>query len=273
MLTFTPLQGMSDTVLQFLPGGKVEEREIGSKLVVMVGWDDVPHLDEETKKELLASIPPYQRDARTKGIPALGAGAIYPVPESDFVIDDMKIPDHWTRVYGFDVGWNRTAAIWGAYDRESDCLYLTHEHYRGQAEPSVHADAVRARGDWIPGVVDPAARGRGQKDGEQLLQNYKDLGLDLDVAVNAVEAGLLEVWQRLSSGRLKVFRSCQNWLEEKRLYRRDEKGRIVKNADHLMDATRYLVMSGIKRAKPKPSEKKKQKIELRAGGSGTGWMG
>jgi hypothetical protein len=39
-----------------------------SKYVVMAGWDDVPHLDEQTKKDLYASIPPYQRDARSKRI-------------------------------------------------------------------------------------------------------------------------------------------------------------------------------------------------------------
>ena len=32
---------------------------------------------------------------------------------------------------------------------------------------------------------------------------------------------------------------------EYRLYRRDDKGNVVKERDHLMDATRYLVVSGI----------------------------
>lgn len=273
ILTFTPLMGMSETVLQFLPGGVINEKAQDSKMVTIVSWDDVPHLTEETKAELLASIPEFQRDARTKGIPALGSGAIYPVPESDFVVDDMKIPEHWLHFYGMDVGWNRTAIAWFALDRENDKLYITNEHYRGQAEPSIHADSVKSRGDWIPGVVDPASRGRGQRDGEQLMQIYRDLGLDLQPAVNAVEAGVYEVWQRLSSGRLKVFRSCQNWLNEFRLYRRDEKGRIVKVSDHLMDATRYGVMSGMPRAKNKPNQKRKQKIEMRAPSSGTGWMG
>jgi hypothetical protein len=63
-----------------------------------------------------------------------------------------------------------------------------------------------------------------------------------------VETGIYDVWQRLSSGRLKVFRGMKNWLSEFRLYRRDDKGRVVKDNDHLMDATRYLVMSGISRA-------------------------
>jgi phage terminase large subunit-like protein len=110
MLTFTPLLGISETVMAFLPGGEITERSDGSKCVIMASWDDVPHLTEETKAQLLSSIPPYQRDARTKGIPQLGSGAIYPVPESEIIVDDMAIPDHWPRGYGLDVGWNRTSA-------------------------------------------------------------------------------------------------------------------------------------------------------------------
>ena len=37
----------------------------------MAGWDDVPHLEERTKTELLESTPPHLRDARSKGIPSL----------------------------------------------------------------------------------------------------------------------------------------------------------------------------------------------------------
>ena len=64
----------------------------------------------------------------------------------------------------------------------------------------------------------------------------------------------LEVWQRLSSGRLKVFDSLRNWLGEFRIYRRDEKGKVVKKNDHLMDATRYLCLSGLKIAEVMPDE-------------------
>lgn len=270
MLTFTPLLGMSEVVMSFLPNGNVEELNDQSKFVVMATWDDVPHLTKEAKEELWNSIPPFQRDARSKGIPQLGAGAIYPVPESDFVIDDFKLPDHFPRAYALDVGWNRTAALWGALDRETDILYLYSEHYRGQAEPVIHAQSIKSRGDWIPGLIDPAARGRGQADGLQLLQLYVDLGLDLETADNGVESGIHEVWERLSSGRLKVFRSLSNWLYEFRLYRRDEKGRIVKANDHLMDTTRYLV-KGLERIKTKPVPKKPE-LSMVSSGSG-GWMG
>ena len=248
LLTFTPLMGMSETVMAFMPSGEIAERDDGTKFVVMATWDDVPHLDAKTKEELWNSIPPFQRDARAKGVPQLGAGAIYPIPESDIVIPDFEIPDHWKRAYGMDVGWNRTAAIWGAIDPETDILYLFSEHYRGQAEPIIHAEGIKSRGDWIPGVIDPASRGRSQDDGMQLFGKYKGLGLDLTIAKNSVETGLYDVWQRMSFGKLKVFKSLGNWLQEFRLYRRDDKGRVVKDNDHLMDATRYLVVSGIDKA-------------------------
>lgn len=248
MLTFTPLRGLSDVVLSFLPDG----RHPAGKCVVMATWDDVPHLSDKDKADMLAAMPPHMRDARTKGIPALGAGAIYPISEDDITVPDFVVPGHWPRVYALDVGWNNTAAIWGAWDREADIVYLIAEYKRGQCEPAIHAQAVKSRGDWIPGVVDPASAGANQKDGTKLMDVYRGLGLNIQPADNTVEAGILAVWERMSSGRLKAFKSLQAWLAEFRLYRRDEKGRVVKDNDHLMDGMRYLVMSGLQVAKTKP---------------------
>jgi phage terminase large subunit-like protein len=250
ILTFTPLLGLSAVVTGFIEP-TAEAREF--KSVTVATWDDVPHLSEETKRALLASIPPYQRDARMKGVPALGAGAIYPIAESDITCARFEIPAHWPRWYGMDVGWNRTAAVWFAWDRETDRMYLYHEHYRGQAEPVIHAAAIKAPGDWIPGVIDPACMGSGQIDGRNLMSIYSELGLDLEVAINAVESGIYTVWQALSTGRLKVFADLSNWLSEFRQYHRDDKGKIVKANDHILDATRYGAVSGPDRARTKPT--------------------
>lgn len=238
-LTFTPLQGLTDLV-QNLQDSEGEEAGI---VIIQCGWEDVPHLDEATKKKLYAALPPHQRDARTKGVPQLGSGAIYPIDDEEIVCSDFRLPKHFKRGYGLDVGWNRTAAVFLAHDADNDILYQYSEHYRGQAEPIIHADAIQARGKWLRGAIDPAARGRSQVDGRQLLKMYGDCGLNLSIADNAVEAGIYEVWMRLSTGRLKVFRSCQNTLAERRVYRRDEHGKIVKKKDHAMDAQRYGVMT------------------------------
>lgn len=251
--TFTPLRGLTPIVLKYLgDGAEVPADRISANAdrgIVMAGWDDVPHLSAEQKARMLAEAEVHLRDARSKGIPSIGSGAIYPVAEDEIVCDDFAIPDHWPRAYGLDVGWNCTAAVFGALNREADCLYLYSLHYQGQQEPSSHVAGIQGRGDWIPGVIDPASRGRSQKDGEQLLVNYRELGLNLIPANNSRESGLYEVHQRLATGRLKVFRSLKPWLAEYRIYRRDDKGHVVKEKDHAMDATRYLVVSGIDVAK------------------------
>ncbi len=243
-----------------------------SRAVVTATWEDVPHLTAEAKAELYKGIPAYQMDARTKGIPQLGSGAIYQVAESDILVDDFELPPYYARAYGMDVGWNRTAVVWGARDNQSGVIYLYSEHYRGHAEPVIHAQAIKARGEWIPGFIDPAARGRSQRDGIQLLSEYQQIGLKLEVAVNAVEAGIYAVWSLLSAGKLKVFKSLGNWLSEFRLYQRDENGKVLKQDDHLMDATRYLVMSGRDRMVQKPVIRPARPEYRTAGENDLSWM-
>lgn len=223
-----------------------------SKFLVQAGWADVPHLDEKTKTELREATPPHLRDAREHGNPNLSEGAIYPIPLSEVLVQPFRIPHYWPRAFAMDVGWNRTAALWGALDRDTDTIICYTEHYRGKAEPSIHATSIRARGEWIPGLIDPAARGRAQHDGEQLMATYQQLGLSLEAAKNAREAGIYAVWERLSTDRLKFFSTLQHLQAEYRLYRRDEHGNVIKEFDHLMDCLRYLVMSIRERAAVQP---------------------
>jgi phage terminase large subunit-like protein len=113
LVTFTPLQGMSEVVTSFL---EADRRSQAFKWFIQAGWKDVPHLDETEKAAIKASTPLYQIQARMDGEPVLGAGAIYPIAEAELMVPTRPIPETWRRVYGMDVGWNRTAAIWGAED-------------------------------------------------------------------------------------------------------------------------------------------------------------
>lgn len=216
-----------------------------SRFLIQLDWGDAPHLSAEAKKELMASIPEYQRDARSKGIPQLGSGAIYPIPTADVEIDDFEIPEHWERWYGMDVGWNATAACFFARNPDTGERYITSVYKMGKEKPIVHSGAIKARGSWLKGAIDPASRGRSQEDGRQLYVTYtgEECGLKLTFADNAVESGVYKVWQLLATGLLKVFKSCRQWWDEFRIYRRDEKGKIVKEKDHLMDSMRYGIMS------------------------------
>ena len=253
--------------------------ELGTPFVVFAGWGDAPHLTADMKAEFLKLIPPNLRPARTRGVPYLGAGAIYPVPLEDILEDPFKIPDSWPRVYALDTGWRKTAALWAAFDRDADVIHLYDEHYAGQAEPLIHAHAIMGAGvnnmraKWIPGLIDPRARGRNEKDGSRLMKTYTDLGLDLEITYNAIEAGITECWQRFSSGRLKVFRHLTWFQKEYCLYRRKEDGKIVKKNDHLMDDCRYIVLSGLARAKSVHQQETPKTQEYGYMRSAHSWMG
>ena len=261
--------------------------------LIQATWDDVPHLSAKQKAEFLDGFPPHQREARTKGVPQLGAGAVYPILEEEIICSEFEIPKHWPRGFGLDVGWNRWAAVWLALDRQSNTAYLYDEYYQGNQPPNVHAWALKQKGGlWIPGVIDPASNGRSQIDGRKIIQLLRNEGLTLTEADNDVEAGIYDVWQRLQAGTLKVFRRLVNFRQEYRLYRRDPKGtgKIVKPklpqelpegktaaeyGDHLMDAARYtLPGTGAARAqlKTEPPKAGPPQQAIRGNYGEHGWM-
>ena len=241
-MTFTPLLGVSNVVLAYMPddGSPLPDH----KSLITATWDDVPHLDESAKQQMLAGIPPYQRDARSKGTPYLGAGLIYQVSEDNISVEDFAIPDHWPRAYAMDVGWKVTAALWGALDPATGVIYLYSEYYREQAEPVIHADGIRSRGEWIKGLIDSSSGQSTQIDGRALIDMYAQLGLNVSYPDKSIEVGLYRTWGGLSTGKLKIFKSLRKFFGEYRVYRRNDKGKIVKANDHLMDCMRYFVMSG-----------------------------
>lgn len=257
-----------------------------SRFLVTADWDNnAPHLTAAAKKDMWDGIPYYQRDARSKGIPQLGAGAIYPVLEEDILVDDVRIEPHWPRGYALDVGWKFTAVMWRAKNPDTGISYFYDEYFRGEADPEIHAAAIRRRGLWIPGRIDPAARGRNQKDGDQLIKIYRELiyGKDdptvgrqmLQPAVNAVESGIYQVLMALQTGMLRIVRgSCPNWIRERRTYRRNEKGQVIKSNDHAQDAGRYNYASGDAWLAQQPAPEAVDPIARFGGGrhDGLGWM-
>ena len=225
-------------------GEKVDSDIVGkSKAVLLAGWDDAPWLDEETKVLLLAMRPPHLRLASSTGVPGTAGGNIYPIPLDEILVDDFPIPAHYKFINGLDVGWNNSAATFGAINPDNGTIYIYADYLRGQAEPSIHASAIKQKCIWkeSPVAIDPAARGRSQQDGKQLSKVYREHGLRIHIADNAVEAGIYKVWEALSTGRLKIFKSCKDFQREYVSYRRDEKGRIVKDNDHVLDSARYLI--------------------------------
>jgi hypothetical protein len=175
---------------------------------------------------------------------------VYPILDQVLVVPDLTIPMDWPRAYGLEMRCLTMAVIWGARDPQTDVVYLFGE-YCAEAEPAVHASAIRRRGSWIPGLVDPCARGRDRTDGYRLIEKYKELGLRLEGCGNPIESGIMGVHERMSSGRLKVCASLSKYLAERRLYRRDERDQIVQERDSLQDAVRCLI-NNLSRMRTRP---------------------
>jgi phage terminase large subunit-like protein len=248
MLLFTPLKGLSTVVLNYLVNGSYpqygEHPNDPDKYVVRIDYMDVPHLTEADRRRMYNESPPNERCARLHGIPALGSGRVYPVNEEDIVVNYLKIQPHWPRAYGLDFGWHKTAAVWIAKDPETGIYYIYGEYYQGEKAPYIHTYAIQERGKWIPGLCDPRGDKASEKDGSRLIDEYRNLGLEIEPGVNAVQAGVAKVLQLLESGLLKVTYNCENWITEFRTYRYDTKdpNKIAPNQnDHLMDATKYVL--------------------------------
>lgn len=206
--------------------------------IIQAGWDDAPWLSEQEKAMMLEATPPSLRDARSKGIPTVGSGNVYPIPVSAIVERPFSIPHYWRRIFGMDVGVKRTAVVWMAINPDTNVKYVYDEYYGGEAPIEVHFQAIKQRGLWIPGVIDPASNARGF-DGNRLMSMYRNMGLNIRPADNDVEVGIYKIYNDLASGTMKVFNHLNNFLGEYQLYSRDINGQIIKRNDHLMDAWRY----------------------------------
>jgi hypothetical protein len=109
--------------------------------------DEAEHIDAEKRKQIVASYPPHELEARTKGVPVLGSGRIFPVSESLIVCKRIEIPDHWVRIGGLDFGWNHpAAAVECAWDRDSGTFYVVRSFRAKEQTPVSFAAAIRPWG-------------------------------------------------------------------------------------------------------------------------------
>jgi hypothetical protein len=242
-MTFTPLLGMSKVVRRFLI-----DKPAGTSVTTMT-IDDAEHYSPEQKAAILASYPEHERDARTRGIPTLGSGIIFPVSEADLKVDAFEIPRHFAQLGGIDFGWDHpTAAVAIAWDRDTDTIYVTKTHRLKQATPMIHAATLKPWGQWLPWAWPHDGLQHDKGSGNTLMELYKNEGLNMmddrasfEDGGNGVEAGLMLMLEMMHTGRFKVFSHLEDWFEEFRLYHRED-GKVVKLYDDLMSATRYAVM-------------------------------
>ncbi len=259
MMTFTPLQGMSDVVLRFL-----KEKPPGSVSMTMT-IDDALHYTKEQREKIVAGYLPHEREARSKGIPVMGSGRVFPIDEELIKCVPIVIPYFWPRIAGLDIGWDHpTAVVWYAWDRDTDTIYVYDCHRLREQTPLVHAAAINARGPWIPVAWPHDGLQHDKGSGKAIANQYRTHGCNMlrDHATHppkigekegsggfGVEAGVMEMLDRMQTGRYKVFNNLNDWFEEFRMYYRKD-GLIDPKGDDLMSASRVASMM-IRHAKTK----------------------
>lgn len=218
--------------------------------VTFMTIDDARHYTPQQRDAIVAAYPAHEREARAKGIPVLGSGRIFPIAEEMIACEPFKLPRYWPRLGALDFGWDHpSAAVELAWDTEADVVYVSKACRASQQTPAMQALTLKPWGEWLPWAWPRDGRRETLEGaGVALAKQYAAHGLNMltrhaqfpDGSVS-VEAGLMEMLDRMQSGRFKVFSTLLPWFEEFRLYHRRD-GQVVKLRDDLMAATRYGVM-------------------------------
>lgn len=220
-----------------------------SRHVTRMTIADAEHYTPEQRAEIIASYPAHERKARAQGIPVLGSGRVFPIDEDDIKVAAFELPSHWPQIGGIDFGWDHpTGAVKLAWDRDADVLYVVNSYGKREATPIVHAGALKPWGDTLPWAWPHDGLQHDKGSGEAIAAQYRTQGLNMlperatfEDGGNGVEAGIVEMLDRMMGGRWKVFSHLEDWFAEFRLYHRKD-GLIVKLNDDRMSASRYAMM-------------------------------
>ncbi|MGX5827739.1 phage terminase large subunit family protein [Mesorhizobium sp. 43Arga] len=200
-----------------------------SRHVTFMTIDDAAHYSPEERAAIVEAYPEHEREARALGIPVLGSGRIFPVAEALIACEPFRLPRYWPRIGALDFGWDHpSAAVELAWDTEADVVYVTKAARASQQTPAMQTLTLKPWGEWLPFAWPRDGRRETLEGaGVALAKQYSAHGLNMlsrhaqfaDGSVS-VEAGLMEMLDRMQSSRFKVFSTLADWWEEFRLFRR-----------------------------------------------------
>ena len=243
-MTMTPLLGMSDVVAYFYPAPSNPTRGL-----VMMDIQDAGHLDEEERAIVVAGYKPHERDARSRGIPLLGSGKIFDIPQSQIEVAAFDVPNMWPTLGGVDFGYgdHPFAGVKVSWDRDNDVLYMTHEYKEPQAIPSLHASSLKHWGESLR-FAWPHDGLREWGESSPMVDLYRDEGLRMLAEHSTFKRGgysteaVVELLRhRMQTGRFKAFKHLDSFWQEVSTYHRKD-GLLVKERDDILSALYKCVM-------------------------------
>jgi hypothetical protein len=176
----------------------------------------------------------------------------------DCIIPPCELGSHWTRIKGIDFGIGHPqAGVAIAHTRtDGDTIYVYADYRRKGASVADHCEWLNSFDRWVPISWPHDGENRQPHSGKSLAQHYRDNGANMltksaryPKAPGEVERGgaqpiepiVVEMLERMGTGRLKIFSTCTALIEEMRdLHRKD--GKIVPVRDDAWKALSYAIM-------------------------------
>lgn len=267
-ITATPEQGETPLYMKFAAD------KTGLLYIQRVTWWDSPLFTDEQINSLLPALDEHERDLRSKGIPAVGKGAVFKIPDDEIKVSDVNPLAHWEILHSIDWGnvKDPTVIATGVHDVDNDIFYLINIEYLDDSEEArspANVAKIILNGPYpgAPVIVphDSGLKSDASETNGKLLQR---LGVNVppdpfsnpqDTMLRnvkfgqksrsglSIETGLSEMRYLMSTGQYKVLDSCDSWFREKHSYSYsyNERTRTLgyAGADHCIDASRYNVMS------------------------------
>ncbi len=243
-MTFTPLLGRSKVVVRYM------DEPSEHRGIVHMTIEDAQHIKAADRQKIIEGYLPHEREARARGVPLLGSGAVFTMPESAVTEPSMShVPLHWAKIWGIDFGIGHPfggALI--AWDKDTDVIHVIHAFKMADRLPIDHAAAMKPIGIEVPVAWPQDGTARENTSGNALQLSYKkeDLRMLHEHATwpdggRSTEAGILEMQERERIGKLKYASHLVELLEERRFYHRKD-GQLVKIKDDILSAVRVAIM-------------------------------
>lgn len=258
VFTMTPQYGLS-WVLDVVEGGGVGVSFVRSSTL------DNPHVSHDAVRADMLLMSEAERRVRVFGEFASLSGLVFPGFDVGRNVvgrvlrgsgEGLSVGDFDEVVVGLDPGLSRFAVVFCGFDFEGRCCVFDELYLEDLDVPGVAERVRECLGSWGLGVdgvrfvVDPSARNRGIVNRESVLDALLREGLVCELGENDLTAGVLEMRRRLECGALVVSEGCESWLMERSRYQVDAGSevdgagfKVVRRWNHLMDATRYVVMT------------------------------
>ncbi len=190
------------------------------------------------------------RDRYILGKWVVAEGLVYPMWSENYIVEDFQLPDKWHEWYvSMDYGTVNPCSmgLWCVTDNEA--IRVSEYYYNGREnnrrtdeEHYAELERLVSGRDIQAVIIDPSAASFIEcihRHGKYSVRRARNEVLD----------GIRRTSTLISSGKIKVCKTCEGFLKEVKLYCWDEKANedtIIKENDHAMDDTRYLVNTILK---------------------------